>query len=101
MTTFEVFVEAALDRIDGRPPRAPVRARLAGAVRHRPGRESYVDARLFSDGHTLMAEPLATRGSHDIRCQAGRNALLIVPAESAGPREGDSVDCLPLRDFPV
>ena len=82
MTTFEVFVEAALDLLDGRAVRTPVRARLTAAVRHRPGREMYADARLFSDGNGLLAEPLATRGSHDIRCQAARNALLIVPADA-------------------
>ncbi len=101
MTTFEVFVEAALDHIDGRPIRTPVRARLTAPIRHRPGRETYADARLFSDGNGLLAEPLATRGSHDIRCQAGRNALLIVPADADSPREGDALDCLPLRDFPA
>ena len=101
MTTFEVFVEAALDLLDGRPVRTPVRARLTAPVRHRPGREMYADARLFSDGNGLLAEPLATRGSHDIRCQAARNALLIVPADAGSPREGDVVDCLPLRGFPA
>ena len=101
MTTFEVFVEAALDRIDGRPVRTPRTAKLAGPVRHRPGRESYVDARLFFDGNALFVEPLASRGSHDIRRQADRNALLIVPAEAQSPREGDEVACLPLRDFPA
>jgi molybdopterin molybdotransferase len=99
ITTFEVFVAAALDRMDGRPVRTPVQAELTGPLRHRPGREAYLDARLFADGNRLLAEPLATRGSHDILCQARRNALLIVPAEAGDFRAGELLDCLPLRDF--
>ncbi|MGH9441455.1 MAG: molybdopterin molybdotransferase MoeA [Thermoanaerobaculia bacterium] len=101
MTTFEVFVSAALDRIDGRPARKELRAELAGPVRHRPGREAYLDARIDFDGDRLRARPLRTRGSHDILCQSERNALLIVPAEGGDYGEGDVLSCLPLRDLPA
>ena len=99
MTSFEVFVTAALDQMDGRAPRAAVQAELTARVRHRLGREAYIDARLFARENRLLAEPLPTRGSHDILCQARRNALIIIPADDEDHREGDLLACLPLREF--
>ena len=81
------LTDGALDRIDGRAIRTPVRAELTAAVRHRPGREAYRDARLFCEDNRLLVEPLATRGSHDILCQARRNALVIIPSEDGARRE--------------
>ncbi len=99
MTSFEVFVAAALDRLDGRPARTPVLAKLTAPVRHRPGLVAYRDGLLSWEGNGLLVEPLKTRGSHDILCQARRNALVIIPSEDGDHREGDLLACLPLREI--
>jgi len=96
LTTFHVFVEAALDAFEGARRDRFVLARLAGPITVRPGRETYRDARLFRRGAELIVEILATRGSHDILAQSGRNALAAFPAEGGSWKEGDVTRCLPL-----
>lgn len=96
LTTFHLFVDAALDRFEGIPRDRFVSARLVGEIASRPGRETYRDARLFADGGQLRVRPIASRGSHDILAQAARNALLVLPADGGAWREGDAMRCLRL-----
>ncbi len=108
LTTFAVFVEAALDRFEGILRERYVVARLATPVRSKAGREIYRDAVLKSVEGSLVVEPLVSRGSHDVRVQARRNALLVLPAVGGEWRSGESLRCLPLApwsaasgDFPL
>ena len=96
LTTFAVFVETALDRFEGIRRDRYVVARLASPVRSKPGREIYRDAVLSSVEGGLVVAPLVSRGSHDVRVQARRNALLVLPAEGGQWRGGEPMRCLPL-----
>jgi molybdopterin molybdotransferase len=94
LTTFHLFVDAALDRFEGVRRDRFVEARLVGGIRAKPGRETYRDARLFVDGGQLRVEAIGSRGSHDIVAQAARNALLVLPADGGAWNDGDRVRCL-------
>ncbi len=99
LTTFAVFVEEALDRFEGVRRERYVAARLASPVRSKSGREVYRDAVLSSAGAGLSVAPLASRGSHDVRVQALRNALLVLPAGGGEWKAGETMRCLPLSPF--
>jgi molybdenum cofactor synthesis domain-containing protein len=94
LTTFHLFVDAALDRFEGVRRDRFVEARLVGGIRSKPGRETYRDARLFVDGGQLRVEAIVSHGSHDIVAQAARNALLVLPADGGAWNDGDRVRCL-------
>jgi molybdopterin molybdotransferase len=96
LTTFAVFVEAAIDRFEGIRRDRYVSARLASSERSKPGREIYRDAVLSVVETGLVVAPLRSRGSHDVRVQARRNALLVLPAEGGEWRAGATMRCLPL-----
>ena len=96
LTTFHLFVGAALDRFEGIHRDRFVSARLSRAVASKPGRETYRDARLFAEEGELRVEPIDSRGSHDILAQASRNALLALPAEGGSWRAGEAMRCLRL-----
>lgn len=96
LTTFAVFVEEALDRFEGVRRDRYVAARLASPVRSKGGREIYRDAVLSCAEAGLTVAPLVSRGSHDVRIQARRNALLVLPAEGGEWRAGETMRCLPL-----
>jgi molybdopterin molybdotransferase len=99
LTTFSVFVEEALDRFEGVRRDRYVVARLATAVRSKGSREIYRDAVLSSSGTALSVAPLVSRGSHDVRAQARRNALLVLPAGGGEWDAGEAMRCLPLSSF--
>ena len=94
LTTFHLFVDAALDRLEGIRRERFVAARLVGKIGAKPGRETYRDARLFVEDGQLRVEPIVSRGSHDILAQASRNALLVLPAEGGAWSDGDRLRCL-------
>lgn len=100
LTTFAIFVEAALDRFEGIRRERFVVAKLESPLRAKAGRESYRDAVLSVRDGDLLVSALPTRGSHDVRSQAGRNALLVVPAEGGEWKSGDPMRCLPLAGGP-
>jgi molybdopterin molybdotransferase len=99
LTTFEIFVVEALDLMAAAPSRrrfAP--ARLLAPLEHRGGREGLLDARAWLEDGTLVAEPLAGRGSHDVAAASRRNALLWVPAQGGSWPAGAHLPCLRLDD---
>jgi molybdenum cofactor synthesis domain-containing protein len=100
---FEVFVRPALDRIEGSvEPGAPhLTARLTRPLRASGARERYRDAVVRIEGGVSLADPLTTRGSHDIAAHALANALIRVPVGSESLAEGALVDCLMIGDMPV
>ncbi|HKD11010.1 MAG TPA: hypothetical protein VKE50_03000, partial [Thermoanaerobaculia bacterium] len=86
----------ALGRLEGEEqPGAPrVAARLARDLKAAGARETYRDARLAALAGELSADPLPTRGSHDIAAHAGANALIRQPAGQEGLAAGALVECL-------
>ncbi len=89
---FDFFVRPALRAAAGLLPPLPptVPARLTAPVRNKGPRLAFHPARLASDGSRLLAEPLATRGSHDVLTHAQADAFLELAAGSAW-EAGDDV----------
>ena len=82
---FDFFVRPALRAAAGLLPPLPptVPARLTAPVRNKGPRLAFHPARLAWDGNRLAAEPLATRGSHDVLTHARADAYLELAAGSA------------------
>ena len=89
---FDFFVRPALRKAAGVSPPLPdpVPARLTAALRNKGSRLAFHPARLSVDGGRLVAEPLATRGSHDVLTHAQADAFLELAPESSW-KEGDAV----------
>lgn len=97
---FHVFVRLALDRLSGADPAGPafVTALLARPITIKGKRETYTDATLSVVDGTLRAQPIRSRGSHDLGAYATANALIRVPYGTESLPEGTVVDCLVLGD---
>ncbi len=89
---FDFFVRPALRAAAGLLPPLPptVPARLTAPVKNKGPRLAFHPARLASDGNRLTAEPLTTRGSHDVLTHARADAFLELAAGSAW-EAGDDV----------
>jgi molybdopterin biosynthesis enzyme len=72
------------------PLPTPVEARLTESVRNKGSRLAFHPARLSYNDGRLEAEPLPTRGSHDVLTHARADAFLELAPESSW-EEGDSV----------
>lgn len=95
LTTFEIFVAAALNRFEGKPAGpATVEAVLTQGVSEKGGRTAFLDAHVAIERGQLVIEPLEGRGSHDVMCQARRNALLMIPPEGGIFKTGDVVSAV-------
>jgi molybdopterin molybdotransferase len=102
MVTFELFVRAALARLEGaeRPTREILRARLLEDLASRGPRRAFLPGWLrVDDGGDLVAAPIPSRGSADIVAFSKANALLIVHEEQELVRSGDWVPVYPLDSF--
>lgn len=97
---FHVFVRFALDALAGAEPVGPsfVSARLTRSIAIRGRRETYFDARLSVVDGQARAEPIESRGSHDLAAYARANALIRVPLATETLPEGALVECLVLGD---
>jgi molybdopterin biosynthesis enzyme len=73
-------------------------ARLARAMTIRGRRETYSGARLSVVDGQARAEPIQSRGSHDLAAYASANALIRVPLGTEILPEGALVECLVLGD---
>ncbi|MEE2706989.1 MAG: gephyrin-like molybdotransferase Glp [Planctomycetota bacterium] len=96
---FELFVARAIAKLVGRSesqsPR--LRAALGQPHQHRGPRPTYHPALVrWLDGAAIV-EPLAWRGSSDLRSLTDANALVIFPGEDRQYDAGDLVDCELLR----
>ena len=89
---FDFLVRPALRAAAGLMPPLPppVSARLTASVKNKGPRLAFHPAVLSWDGARLLAEPLATRGSHDIVTHARADAFLELAPESAW-EVGDAV----------
>lgn len=105
MVVFELFARPALLAMQGATsidrPRAFVS--LATTYDKQPGRAHFVRARLHrkrplsEDAETLVATPLAKQGSGMLSSMVGVDALLHIPANSAGAAAGERVSAILLR----
>lgn len=99
--TFDVFVRAALLRLQGARSvsRPRVLAELLAPLRNRSRRTAYLPVRLrFADGR-FAAHPLPSRGSADVVAHAGANALVILAPERELARAGERAEALLLGNF--
>jgi molybdopterin biosynthesis enzyme len=102
MVTFELFVRAALARLEGaeRPTREILRARLLADLASRGPRRAFLPGWLrIDEGGDLVAAPIPSRGSADIVAFSKANALLIVHEDQELVRSGDWVPVYPLDSF--
>ena len=97
---FQVFGRPALRRLMGcpDPEQLSVRGVLAGFVRHRPGREAYLQSRARWNGTTYEVEVIPSSGSADFVACARGNALAIVPASVSSMAPGDPIEVVLLDD---
>lgn len=94
MVCFEQFVAPALRSMMGHPRvyRRTIPARLAHAVKHRPGRTELIRVVLSRDQHGYLAEATGSQGSGVLLSMAHADGLLVVPSESNGLAAGDMAE---------
>lgn len=82
---FDLLVLPALRSLAGaRPPfPPPVDARLAAPARNPGARLAFLPGRVSFAGGRASAEPIPTRGSHDVAAHAAANAYLVLPPRSS------------------
>jgi molybdopterin molybdotransferase len=80
---------------DQRPVPARSRARLHSALRQSPGRMGFYRGHLAGD----LAIPAANQASGSAASLAHADALLILPADSAGLAAGESVELIRLAEL--
>jgi len=100
MVTFELFVAPAIDLLGGAEARALplVEARLAEAMKEKPGLAHFLPARVEWQGTTPHVRPLKWQGSGDIAALAKANCFLMVPADREKLGPGESVSVLLRKD---
>jgi molybdopterin molybdotransferase len=93
MVCFEEFVAPALRRMMGNPRlfRRTVIARLAHAVRMRPGRTEFVRVQLSCDDTGYLASSTGTQSSGVLLSMARADGLLVMPADCTGLAAGAQV----------
>lgn len=93
MVCFEEFVSPALRRMTGNPRlfRRTVTARLAHAVKMRPGRTEFVRVQLSADESGYLASSTGTQSSGVLLSMALADALLVLPADCTGLAAGSQV----------
>ena len=100
MVTFELFVAPAIDLLSGAEARALplVEARLAEALKEKPGLTHFLPARVEWHGILPEVKPLKWQGSGDITALAKANCFLVVPADREKLDRGESVSILLRKD---
>lgn len=95
-TGFAVFVVPMLRKMAGhsRPEGEPIVARLASAVRRKPGRTTYALARIAVDDGVLVAHPTRSQGSGDVLSLVRANAFVVVPGGAHAVEAGSTVPAL-------
>jgi molybdopterin molybdotransferase len=100
MVTFELFVTPAIDLLSGAEARALplVEARLAEAMKEKPGLAHFLPARVKWRGAVPEVKALRWQGSGDIAALAKANCFLVVPADRETMEIGESVSILLRKD---
>jgi molybdopterin molybdotransferase len=101
MVTFELFVAPAIDLLSGAEARALplVEARLAEAMKEKPGLAHFLPARVEWRGTLPEVRTLKWQGSGDITALAKANCFLMVPADREKIEVGESVSVLLRKDI--
>jgi molybdopterin molybdotransferase len=100
MVTFELFVAPAIDLLSGAEARSLplVEARLAEAMKEKPGLAHFLPARVEWRGIVPEVKALKWQGSGDIAALAKANCFLLVPADREKIESGESVSILLRKD---
>ena len=100
MVTFELFVAPAIDLLSGAQARTLplVEARLAEALKEKPGLAHFLPARLEWRGRAPEVKALKWQGSGDITALSKANCFLVVPADKEKIEIGESVSVLLRKD---
>jgi molybdopterin molybdotransferase len=100
MVTFELFVVPAIDLLSGAEARALplVGARLAEALKEKPGLTHFLPARVEWRGAAPEVKALKWQGSGDIAALAKANCFLVVLADREKIEAGESVSVLLRKD---
>jgi molybdopterin molybdotransferase len=101
MVTFELFVTAAIDLLNGAEARALplVQAQLGEALKEKPGLTHFLPARVQWQGSTPEVKPITWRGSGDVAALARANCFLVVPADREEIAAGQMVSILLRKDI--
>ena len=101
MVTFELFVVPAIDLLSGAEARALplVEARLAEALRERPGLTHFLPARVEWRDRAPEVKALRWQGSGDIAALSRANCFLVVPADREKIGIGETVSVLLRKDL--
>src|SRR5437870_4951009 len=101
MVTFELFVAPAIDLLSGAETRALplVKARLAEALREKPGLTHFLPARVEWRGPAPEVKALLWQGSGDIAALSRANCFLVVPADREKIDIGETVSVLLRKDL--
>jgi molybdopterin molybdotransferase len=93
MVCVEEFVVPALRRMMGNPRlyRRTVMARLAHAIKMRPGRTEFIRVQLTRDAAGYIASSTGTQSSGVLLSMAKADGLLVVPCDSNGLAAGEQV----------
>jgi molybdopterin molybdotransferase len=93
MVCVEEFVVPALRRMMGNPRlyRRTVTARLAHAVKFRPGRTEFIRVQLTRDDAGYIASSTGTQSSGVLLSMAIADGLLVVPSDCTGLAAGEQV----------
>jgi molybdopterin molybdotransferase len=96
MVTFELFVTAAIDLLNGAEARALplVQAQLGEALKEKTGLTHFLPARVQWQGATPQVKPLTWQGSGDVAALARANCFLVVPADREEIAAGETVSIL-------
>jgi len=101
MVTFELFVVPAIDLLSGAEARALplVEARLAEALRERPGLAHFLPAHVEWRERAPEVKALRWQGSGDIAALSKANCFLVVPADREKIDIGETVSVLLRKDL--
>jgi molybdopterin molybdotransferase len=101
MVTFDVFVRAALERLQGGrgTPRPLVEVVLEGPAKNRSRRKAYLPAVVRPVGARLVALPLRSAGSADVFAHVRANALVVLEADRTEASSGESAPAMLLHRF--
>jgi len=99
--TFDVFVRAALLRLQGARvvSRPIVEVELLGGLRNRSGRKACMPARVRFEAGRCVAQPLRSMGSADVVAHARANALVMLEATRLEAGAGERAQALLLGGF--
>jgi molybdopterin molybdotransferase len=101
MVTFELFVTAAIDLLNGAEARPLpfVQAQLGVALIEKPGLAHFLPARAEWQGFTPVVKPLTWQGSGDVAALARANCFLVVPPDREEIAAGETVSIVLRKDI--